>query len=116
MLCFGTQVMNKSVESGYSAAEILSAQQLGGPFQCHVDIGADVFLAQQFVESGFLQRLVYLFVHAGKYDCDLFLLRHQAEVFQVVEKGTLRIRMIRTLGRSPRRAMISSNLVAMPKK
>src|SRR3712207_8338877 len=31
-------------------------------------------------------------------------------------KGTLRMRMMRTLGRSPIWAIVSSNLVAMPKK
>ena len=78
-------------------------------------------LSQQLVESCFSSTLCTFSLTPERMTSCLFLLRHFQSAVRLcipVESinGTLRIRMIRTFGRSPSCAMVSSNFVAMPKK
>ena len=54
------------------------------PFQCHIDVRADVFLANEFVESILGKDTSHIVVHAREDDSDAFLLRHRDEVLEVV--------------------------------
>lgn len=56
-----------------------------GPSERRIDIRADVFLAQQGVESRFVQDFVYFGIDARKDDAGIFLLRYAAEVREVMD-------------------------------
>lgn len=86
-----------------------------------MDIVADVFLAEQFIESAFLEDFVYFRINSGQDDMHPFAMAHLAQVGQVmdtrrVDERNFRMRMMRTLGCSLVCSTTSSNRLAMPKK
>lgn len=92
-----------------------------GTFERHVDVGADVLGAQHVDDSRSFERHTHLLVHTRQHYLDFSrrdISHSVVRLCRPVEsmKGTLRMRMTRTFGRSPIWAISSSNLVAMPKK